>query len=233
MRALILASLLISVFSQCNNVKVDFYSESYWPGCEAYSTDQLQSSLTTIGEIIDFRAFPYGNANEKQNADGTWSFTCQHGVNECIGNMYEACAIKYNNGTDSKHVPTYWPFYYCMEKSGNAANTTIASNCATSSGLDWAQITTCSGSDPSKGSTDDGNPLMHSIAVATNSLIPPHQWTPWVVVNGTPLTSAQIDLPLTPIVCKAYLSQAGCTAPPACQSLGIKVDYRGVFTTTR
>jgi interferon gamma-inducible protein 30 len=189
----------------------------------------LQSSLNTIGEIIDFRAFPYGNANEKQNADGTWSFTCQHGVNECIGNMYEACAIKYNNGTDSKHVPTYWPFYYCMEKSGNAADTAIASGCATNNGLNWSQIATCSGSDPSKGSTDDGNPLMHSIAVATNSLIPPHQFTPWVVVNGTPLTSSQINLPLTPIVCKAYLSQPDCTAPPACTSMDIKVDYRGVF----
>jgi interferon gamma-inducible protein 30 len=185
----------------------------------------LQSSLTTIGEIIDFRAFPYGNANEKQNADGTWSFTCQHGVNECIGNMYEGCAIEHNNGTDKNHLPLYWPFYYCMEKSGAAADTSVASKCATNNGLDWTVITTCAGSDPSKGSTSDGNPLMHQIALATINLVPPHQWTPWVVVNGTPLTSAQLDLPLTPIVCKQYTAQKGCTnIPPACTS--IQLDYR-------
>jgi len=212
---LLFVSFLVGVFSQCPNVKVDFYSESYWPGCESYSTNQLQSSLNSIGEIIDFRSFPYGNANEKQNADGTWAFTCQHGVNECIGNMYEACAIEHNNSTDSKHVPTYWPFFYCMEMSGKAADTTVASGCAKNNGLDWTVISTCAGDDPSKGSPTDGNPLMHSLAVATGALIPPHQWTPWVVVNGVPLTSAQIDLPLTPIVCKDWLANSACTNPPA------------------
>jgi interferon gamma-inducible protein 30 len=212
-------------------VKVDFYSESYCPGCESYSTTQLQSTLTTIGTIVDFRAFPYGNANEKQNADGTWSFTCQHGVNECIGNMYEACAIEHNNSTNTtSHIPTWWPFYYCMEKSGNAADTAVASACAKNNGLDWSVITACSTTtDPAKGSTADGNPLMHKYAVDTNNLVPPHQWTPWVVVNGTPLTSNQLNLPLTPIVCKDYTSNANCkNPPPACAALAsaeTKLDY--------
>jgi interferon gamma-inducible protein 30 len=174
---------------------------------------------------VDFRSFPYGNANEKQNADTTWSFTCQHGVNECIGNMYEACAIEHNNSTRSNGVPTYWPFFYCMEKSDQAGVASVAQNCATSNGLDWPTIQTCAGSDPSKGSTPDGNPLMHNIAVATNNLVPPHQWTPWVVVNGSPLTEAQLSEPLTPIVCKDYTAQKGCTnIPPACKA--VKVDYK-------
>jgi len=186
----------------------------------------LQSSLNTIGAIIDFRSFPYGNAKETQNADGTWTFTCQHGVNECIGNMYEACAIKYYNTTDSKHVPTFWPFFYCMEKSGNAADTTVASGCAKNNGLDWTVITTCAGSNPAKGSNDDGNPLMHSLAVATDSLVPPHQFTPWVVVNGVPLSSSQINLPLTPIVCKDWLANANCKDPPAaCNAFKTELSY--------
>lgn len=138
--------------------------------------------------------------------------------------MYEACAIEHNNSTNTKHVPTWWPFFYCMEKSGNAADTTVASGCAKNNGLDWTVITTCAGSNPAVGSADDGNKLMHSIAVSTNNLVPPHQWTPWVVVNGTPLTSAQLDLPLTPIVCKAYTSVAGCTAPAGCGA--IQLDYK-------
>jgi len=175
---------------------------------------------------MDFTSYPYGNANEKQNADGSWSFTCQHGVNECIGNMYEACAMEHNNATDSKNVPVWWPFFYCMEKSGNAADTVVASGCAKNNGLDWTVITTCSGTDPSKGYPTDGNPLMHKLAVATGSLQPPHQWTPWVVVDGTPLTSAQLDLPLTPIVCKQYTAQAGCTYA-GCN--GLQLDYPGIF----
>jgi len=174
-------------------------------------------------------SFPYGNAKETQNADGTWTFTCQHGVNECIGNMYEACAIEHNNSTGTNNVPTWWPFFYCMEKSQNAAVESVASGCANNNGLNWTTITTCSGSDPSKGSKDDGNPLMHNLAVATGALVPPHQWTPWVVVDGKPLTSAQLDLPLTPIVCPQYgqKNPPTCTLPPACK--GIQTSPIGIF----
>jgi len=230
MRALVLVALFVGVLSApCQNVKVDFYSESYWPGCESYSTNQIQSSLTTIGDIIDFRAFPYGNAKEVQNPDKTWSFTCQHGVNECIGNMYEGCAIEHYNTVDAKHIPTWWPFYYCMEKSGNAAETTVASGCAKNNGLDWTVITTCSTTtNPAKGSDTDGNPYMHNLAVATDSLVPAHQWTPWVVVDSSPLTSAQINLPLTPIVCSEYTKKnsgnSSCTAPVGCGKV-IDLDY--------
>jgi len=140
--------------------------------------------------------------------------------------MYEACAIEHNNSTDSKHIPTWWPFFYCMEKSGSAGEEATASQCAKNNGLDWTVISTCSGSNPAVGSPTDGNPLMHSIGVATSSLQPPHQWTPWVVVNGSPLTEAQLDLPLTPIVCAAYAKTCS-TVPSGCGGLGLmKVDYR-------
>jgi len=178
---------------------------------------------------MNFTSVPYGNANEKQAADGTWTFTCQHGVNECIGNMYEACAMEHNPGLRSDGSPVWWPFFYCMEKSGNAAVESVASGCATNNGLNWTVITTCAGSDPSKGSTTDGNPLMHSLAVITNNLQPPHQWTPWVVVDNNPLTSAQLDLPLTPIVCAAYTKKnpVTCTPPTACNKL--QLDFPGKF----
>jgi len=143
--------------------------------------------------------------------------------------MYEGCVIEHYNTVDTKtNIPTWWPFYYCMEKSGNAADTTVASGCAKSNGLDWDVITTCSTTtNPAKGSDTDGNPNMHSIAVATDSLIPPHQWTPWVVVGGSPLTSAQIDQALTPIVCSAYSNlnkaNSSCVLPPSCKA--VVLDY--------
>jgi len=162
--------------------------------------------------IMFFRSFPYGNANEKQNADGTWAFTCQHGVDECIGNMYEACAMEHYGNDTTVGVPLWWKFFYCMEASGQGGVASVAQSCAAGSGIDWNVVSICSGSDPSAGNATDGNPEMHRIAVATNSLIPPHTSTPWVVMNGKPLSTAQLNMSLNTLVCNAYTG----TLPACC-----------------
>lgn len=134
--------------------------------------------------------------------------------------MYEACAMEHYNTTDpSGKYPTWWPYFYCMEKSGSAGDANTASSCASANGLDFNVIKTCSGDNPAVGSSSDGNPLMHQMAVATNNLVPPHQWTPWVVVNSSPLTQAQISASLIPIVCTTFKSScSGSTPPSACSS---------------
>ena len=30
--------------------------------------------------MVNISIYPYGNANERQNKDGSWTFTCQHGT---------------------------------------------------------------------------------------------------------------------------------------------------------
>jgi len=207
-------------------VKVDLYSESYCPGCQSYTTDELNDAVNCAAAngIMSLRIFPYGNAHETQNADGTWSFTCQHGVSECVGNMYEGCAIEHNgNNMEAGMIPSFWKYYYCSTASGNAGVASVAQNCASTSGLDWNTIETCATtSNPSQGSKDDGNPEMHTLAVTTDNLVPPHQWTPWVVLNGTPLNQAQLDESLLKMVCNAYTG----TKPSCCNNAGIKVDMR-------
>lgn len=175
---------------------------------------------------MDLRCFPYGNAQESKNADGTWKFTCQHGTSECIGNMYEACAIEHYNYSDpTTNVPYWWAYFDCLELSGQAGVKSVASDCASKHGIDFTIVTNCAGSYPDQGSADDGNPLMHSIAVATNNLIPPHQYTPWVVMNGTPLTQAQLDMSLTNLVCNAY---TGTDKPAACTKYSARVERPAV-----
>jgi interferon gamma-inducible protein 30 len=129
--------------------------------------------------------------------------------------MYQACAIKHNNDT-----ATWWPFVDCMENSRDPVS--AASGCATKANIDWSTIQSCAGPNPDQGSADDGNPLMHSISVATESLQPPHQWTPWVVLNGKPLTSSQLDQKLTTLICNAYTGPK----PAACSKMGAKLDMR-------
>jgi len=102
-----------------------------------------------------------------------------------------------------------------MEASNKAGVESVAQNCAKTGNLDWSIITACTG--PNTDGNDYGYPsnaLMHQMAVATDNLNPPHQWTPWVVINGKPLNQAQLDESLTKLVCQAYtgVPPAGCSA---------------------
>lgn len=166
-----------------------------------------------MGEIFDFSVFPYGNAKERQLASGEYFFTCQHERPECEGNMYEACAIHQNNGTDPKtNAPFYWDFLLCME---NGSPEHDAEKCAQVGGLNYTAIEACAGKIPSKGS-EAGNALMHQMALITGGLNPPHQFTPWVTINGKPLTGDQTSESLITLVCDAYTG----TKPSRCKLTG-------------
>jgi len=160
----------------------------------------VQDAITGFGKdtIMDFTIYPFGNAQETQNPDGSYSFSCQHGANECKGNMVEACAMHFHNATAD-----WWPFVYCLEKGDPA---TGGQACAKQVGwTDWDAIDSCT-------TSSLGNGLMHDVATATGALSPPHQWTPWVVMNGKPLTESQLDESLIKVVCDAYTG----TKPAAC-----------------
>lgn len=218
---MLLFALLVGAFAQ--NVKVDMYSESLCPGCESYTISEVAPAIQNVGTIMDFMLYAYGNAQEKQSGS-QWVYTCQHGTGECAGNMYEACSVEHYptvvNGT-----PTWFPFFLCMERSGNAGSASVAQKCAADNKLDWNVISKCAGSNPPQGSSDDGNPLMHNIAVATNSLVPPHQWTPWIVMDGKPFSQAQLSESLTKLVCNEY---KGTSKPPACKGFEeeLAVDWQ-------
>ena len=121
--------------------------------------------------------------------------------------MYLACAQSHFPDMDADNIPQWFPFYECMEASTynkgryGPYNTTAAIACA--EGLFWDVISDCAGPYPELGSSDDGNPLMQSIADAT----PEHTYVPWVVVNGDTVPDDGNGYPsgdLTEIVCKAY-----------------------------
>lgn len=152
-----------------------------------------------VSSIMNFTYVPYGNAREKQNPDGTWAFTCQHGANECKANMIFACAMHYH-----PEVTDYFPFVECMEQDSSPA--TAGSKCASSAKFDYDEIEKCS-------TSSMGNAIMHNLALATDNLSPKHQWTPWVVMNGKPLSQSQLDQKLITLVCNAY---TGSDKPPAC-----------------
>lgn len=164
--------------------------------------------MNDVGSIMDLMIFPYGNAKEKQSSDGTWKFTCQHGKDECLANTLEACAINLYNDTAK-----WFPFINCVEKSTFPFNS--ASKCAQQTGLNFTAIQALADS-------KEGNDIQHQVAVATSSLNPPHQWTPWVVMNGKPLTSKQLDQPLKTLICDAYTG----SKPSGCSKGRLQLSYR-------
>lgn len=125
-----------------------------------------------VWDTLVFTYYPYGNAQ------GYFpNCHCQHGPNECAGNMAEACLMNVYNDSS-----VWVPLMMCMEKSGGSPMS------------DWqkceaqmnppltktAEVTACINGPL-------GVQLANDAGHATNSLQPPHQYTPWMVVNGKPI----------------------------------------------
>jgi len=177
-------------------VTVDLYYESLCPGCRYFVETQLYPTYYKLkmAGIMQIRMFPYGNAKQSKKDDGTWKFDCQHGHRECVGNILEACIISHLNND----FTAYLPVLACME--GGDDPVTSAKGCVSAlSKLDYNVVRKCA-----KGS--EGNALMHQMGVATESLAPPHNYVPWVVVNGVHNNTVQNQAltDLTGLICQSY-----------------------------
>ena len=90
--AIILSATLVAA----EKVRVELYFESLCPYCQSDITGSFADAFATPGflDMADVIMIPYGNAHEYR--DGTsWTFTCQHGVDECAYNEIECCSNKY------------------------------------------------------------------------------------------------------------------------------------------
>jgi len=173
--------LLIIVFTAATcKTKVDLYVESLCPDCMDFLTSSFDNFLNQPdhADLADVTIYPYGNAHETEQA-GTYTFTCQHGPNECYGNSYYECANvlltkKYGNTENAKK------FIVCMEANvvKHGKNFDFAAyHCLQDIPQDLSLLQLCV--QDSKVS----NPLMHLVAQKTDSLVPKHTYVPWIVVD--------------------------------------------------
>jgi interferon gamma-inducible protein 30 len=95
-----------------DKVLVELYFESLCPYCHNFLVGPIKKALATkdIWLISDFKLYPYGNARTTKNGT-SYSFTCQHGVAECQGNMIEACALNMYD-----YYSAALPFIVCLEE---------------------------------------------------------------------------------------------------------------------
>jgi len=165
---------------------------------------QLWKAYESVLSIVNITLVPYGNARESFNRETqTWEFTCQHGSDECLGNLIHACVIYFYPDID-KHMP----FVYCTETNQGDVKT-VAQECAQKSNIDFDKIDTCT-------NTKLGNQLEHQYGLTTEGLQPQHTYVPWVTLNGKHTTTIQKEAEhdLVKLICKTYKGQ---NIPDACK----------------
>lgn len=172
-------------------VKLELYYESLCPGCRGFITSMLYPSSVLLEDILDITLVPYGNAQETFDGE-KFIFTCQHGKEECLGNMIEACLLNLSKSDAFLSI-------FCMEVSDDPIN--AAESCVKlfSPDLDWKAVMECVDG-------KSGNQIMHQNALKTKALKPPHTYVPWVTINGVHTEELQDKAmsALLPLVCDMY-----------------------------
>ncbi len=161
-------------------VKIDVLFESLCPYCK----DLIKRSFN---EFLDFpdhdklaviNWVPFGNAYDHwDEAKQEWVTECQHGPQECVGNLVEVCARK------KLDLASYYNFLVCFENNFTAKDNAYkaAKKCSPDQG---DAINYCA-------QGKEGNILLHEASLETPDSI---EYNPWIVVNGEHDTDAESDI---------------------------------------
>merc|ERR1712072_123484 len=92
--------------------------------------------LTGFAEYFDVFFIAYGNADTTGDLETGFTISCQHGERECVGNVVQACTVKYQ--------PDMWNQVYlmnCMSAAGRPE--TAGRACFEELGLDYDPVQAC------------------------------------------------------------------------------------------
>ncbi|XP_051893792.1 gamma-interferon-inducible lysosomal thiol reductase-like [Pristis pectinata] len=183
-------------------VQISLYYESLCGACRAFLVFQLFPTWLMLHEMMNVTLVPYGNTLEK-NESGKWIFTCQHGQEECMGNMIEACLMH-----TLQDLARYFPIIFCMESASDVLSAAQLCLKVYEPNVTWTEIEKCVNGDL-------GNKLMHQNAERTAALSPPHKYVPWILVNGkhSDELETQAVNSLFNLVCNTYKGKK----PTACE----------------
>lgn len=164
----LVASLLGNDATASNIVDIGVYYESLCPDSQQFVQEQLLHTYLEMPEYVNVELIPYGNAHYAGVRD-RYTFTCQHGPDECYGNMVQTCYINLVNNTESRIKFVNCAFNYPTQKK-------IIEKCTEDLDL-RRQLKKCV-------TGNLGPNLEYEMAKKTDALEPPHSFIPWITING-------------------------------------------------
>ncbi|XP_040572852.1 gamma-interferon-inducible lysosomal thiol reductase [Lepeophtheirus salmonis] len=176
---------------ESSKLQLSVYYETMCPYCRRHILEDLHPTYTQLSDILDVQLVPYGNAKSSSRPDGTgYTFSCQHGPTECLGNMVHACAIKYVK------FPILMDFIACMMERSDVP-VLAGKECASKLEIEWTEIEECSMS-------LEGEQLLFNNGEETNNLTPPKTVVPTDTLNGSQDDQEELIHNLKQKICSSY-----------------------------
>lgn len=170
-------------------LNLTLYYEGLCPDCHEFILGQLWPTFGKLEEYLELDLVPFGNAHMKVS-NGTITFYCQHGPDECFVNQVQTCAVKYVHPQRK-----LLDFVACMLRQDDP--TQAGEPCARKVGTDWAVLDRCR-----RG--PEGTQLLYEMGKRTREHQPPIQYVPYVEINGyhNETMQSMVEEDLFHFVCK-------------------------------
>ncbi|XP_073998979.1 GILT-like protein 1 [Rhodnius prolixus] len=165
------------------------YYECLCPDSRSFITDQLHPVMEKLSNYLKIDLIPYGKASTAVAPDGKYTFKCQHGGTECLGNKVHACSI-----LRAKDDLTRVRLATCMI-SNNYLPDKIGQECCERFNINWEEVKTCAHG-------DQGSILLNNFGQLTHSLSPPIGFIPTITINKDQGNQVKILKNLLKVVCE-------------------------------
>ncbi|XP_075528420.1 gamma-interferon-inducible lysosomal thiol reductase-like [Dermacentor variabilis] len=126
----------ISVVTVTKKVKVVVVYESHCPYSRRFMYSQLLPTYQKMNKFMNLTILPFGKARVDNVSAPVPHFTCQHGTNECMGNMIETCVVHV-----VKKQMIAVKILACMSESYQPH--LAGQKCVEGTGVKWSKIQEC------------------------------------------------------------------------------------------
>jgi len=208
-------------------VSINLYYETRCPDCIEFINNTLAPMWANkdIRPHLNITVNPYGNAMSipMANVSAGYKFwhaettgtgfdyvhVCQHGSDECLGNLIQACAIS------MVEKEKYMDMVFCMAAKPDWSIEKASYECMVSAGVPHDQVKECA-------TSARGNKLYADLGRKTDA-VPGRQGTPWIMIDGINLQNVT-DLMRTvctgigdagPTSCSSFQAAPAATEAPA------------------